>query len=54
MDVGGFMFSHMRGEFSVAVFTTPAMIILGSALLVSIPPGLRAARIAPTKAMGAH
>ena len=54
MDVGGFMFSHMRGEFSAAVFTTPAMIILGSALLVSIPPGLRAARIAPTKAMGAH
>jgi putative ABC transport system permease protein len=51
IDIGGIKFSHMLGDFSAYVFVAPMIIILTFALLVSIPPGIRAARISPTRAM---
>lgn len=54
IDVGGIAFSAFRGEVSVFVFAMPLCLLLGFALLVSIPPGLRAARIKPTQAMSSH
>ena len=54
IDVGGIAFSAFRGEVSWFVFGMPLVLLLGFALLVSIPPGIRAARIAPTKAMSSH
>ena len=54
IDVGGIAFSAFRGEVSVYVFGIPILLLLGFAILVSIPPGLRAAKIAPTRAMSSH
>lgn len=54
VDVGGIMFQTFRGELSVKVFVLPLFILIGFALLISIPPGIRAAKIAPTKAMSSH
>ena len=54
LDVGGISMSHMQGEMSSIVFSRPAITIFIFALLISIPTGLRAARISPTKAMGSH
>jgi len=51
IDIGGIKFKHMLGDFSAYVFVAPMIIILTFALLVSIPPGIRAARITPTRAM---
>jgi ABC-type antimicrobial peptide transport system permease subunit len=44
----------MKGEFSLRVFLIPMGFILGTALLIAIPPGLRAARILPRDALGSH
>ncbi|MCB1645776.1 MAG: ABC transporter permease [Pseudomonadales bacterium] len=54
IDVGGIEFSHMTGEFSFSVFMRPALMITAFALLVSIPPGIRAARVPPVAAMGSY
>ncbi len=54
LDVGGISMSHMQGEMSFIVFSLPAITIFIFALLISIPTGLRAARILPTEAMGSH
>lgn len=54
LDVGGIAFTHVRGEISPLVFVAPLMIIFFSSILVSIPPGIRAARISPVKALGSH
>ncbi len=54
IDIGGIMFSAFKGEMSFQVFFIPAVILLLFALVVSVPPGIRAARIAPTKAMSSH
>lgn len=51
IDLGGVAFSDMQGDFTASVFVRPALILLGYALLVSIPPGIRAARISPAHAM---
>jgi ABC-type lipoprotein release transport system permease subunit len=51
IDIGGIKFSHLLGDFSAYVFVAPMIIILTFALLVSVPPGIRAARISPTRAM---
>jgi len=48
------VFQHMKGEMSARVFWIPMAFILGTAVLISIPPGLRAARILPKEAMGSH
>jgi putative ABC transport system permease protein len=52
IDMGGIAFGFMTGEFSLAVFAWPALVVLLFAAAVSIPPGIRATRIAPTQAMG--
>ena len=54
VDIGGIMFSDFKGDISFNVFFIPALILLFFALIISIPPGIRAARIAPTKAMSSH
>ena len=54
IDMGGIEFQYMTGEFSVFVFAVPTALILGFSAAVSIPPGLRAARILPRDALGSH
>lgn len=54
IDMGGIHFQQLQGEFSLLVFAAPAAIILGFATIVSLPPGLRAARILPRDALGSH
>jgi putative ABC transport system permease protein len=51
IDVGGIMFSAYRGEMSWFVFGVPFLLLIFFAFIVSIPPGIRAARISPTRAM---
>lgn len=51
MDVGGIVMSHITGELSLYVLGTPLLLIILFALLISIPTGIRAARISPTQAM---
>ena len=54
MDVGGVIAESMVGEYSLFVFVAPLIIVVTSAALVSIPPGIRAARITPVAALGSH
>lgn len=54
IDVGGVMAESMIGEFSLFVFLAPLIIVVSAAALVSIPPGIRAIRITPVKALGSH
>jgi putative ABC transport system permease protein len=54
IDMGGITFQHLRGEMSARIFWIPMAFILATAVLISIPPGLRAARILPKEAMGSH
>ena len=54
IDMGGIVFQYIKGEMSARVFWIPMAFILGTAVLISIPPGLRAARILPKEAMGSH
>lgn len=51
MDLGGIIYDTMKGEMSVLVFALPAFIIIGSATLVSLLPGIRAAHITPLDAL---
>lgn len=51
MDVGGVLMSHLTGELSLYVFGAPLLLILGFAILISIPAGIRAAFNSPTEAM---
>ncbi|MFT5692621.1 MAG: putative ABC transport system permease protein [Oceanicoccus sp.] len=51
MDLGGIIYDTMKGEMNVLVFTLPAAIIVGSAALVSLLPGIRAAHITPLDAL---
>jgi putative ABC transport system permease protein len=54
IDVGGIMVSAIQGELSVFVFGIPFLLLISFALLISIPPGIRAAKISPTRAMSSH
>lgn len=54
IDMGGIQFQQMKGEFSSYVFFMPMAFIIATAALISIPPGLRAARILPRDALGSH
>lgn len=54
MDVGGVIAESLMGEISLFIFVTPLIIVVASAALVSIPPGIRAARITPVAALGSH
>ncbi|MFT4798326.1 MAG: ABC-type lipoprotein release transport system permease subunit [Candidatus Azotimanducaceae bacterium] len=51
IDVGGIMFSAYRGEMSWFVLGLPFLLLIFFAFIISIPPGIRAARISPTQAM---
>lgn len=51
MDIGGIEMSHITGELSLFVFATPLLLIILFAVVISIPAGIRAARISPTEAM---
>jgi ABC-type lipoprotein release transport system permease subunit len=54
IDVGGVIAEALLGEISLFVFVAPLLIVVVSAALVSIPPGIRAARISPVAALGSH
>ena len=54
VDVGGVSLSHMKGELSPRVFITPLYFVIITALVVCIPPALRAASVSPVKAMRSH
>lgn len=54
IDVGGIAFSAFRGEMSIPVFGIPFLLLITFALLISIPPGIRAAKISPTQAMRSY
>jgi ABC-type lipoprotein release transport system permease subunit len=54
MDIGGVIAESMVGEYSLFVFVAPLIVVVTAAALVSIPPGIRAARITPVKALGSH
>jgi ABC-type lipoprotein release transport system permease subunit len=51
IEFSGVTMSHMQGLWNVSVFIEPALIIIGSAALVSIFPARRAAKIVPVEAM---
>ena len=53
VDVGGIMFDSILGEISLLTLGFPAAFIILSAVVVSLMPGLRAARAVPTKALQA-
>jgi ABC-type antimicrobial peptide transport system permease subunit len=54
IDMSGVKFQHMKGEMSARVFWIPMVFMLATAVLISVPPGFRAARILPKEAMGSH
>ena len=54
VDMGGVVFNTMKGEMSAYVFLMPMGFMLATAALISLPPGLRAARILPRVALGSH
>jgi len=54
ISIGGIEFGYMLGDFSAYVFFVPMLILIVFALVVSIPPGIRAARISPTRAMSSQ
>ncbi len=51
MDLGGIQMSHMTGQLSFLVFSLPFALIIGFAVIISIPAGIRAALNSPTEAM---
>jgi len=53
IDMGGILFETMLGEISLFSMGLPAIVVIGSTLLVSLIPGIRAARISPLQALQA-
>lgn len=51
IDMGGVMFDHMSGEISNLTMGLPALVVVVSTVLVSLIPGVRAARISPLEAL---
>ena len=54
IDVGGVAFTHLKGELSLSTFMIPYFVLCSSAIMVSIPPGIRAARILPLDALRSY
>lgn len=52
-DMGGILFDRLLGEFSWFTMGIPALVVIGSAFVVSMVPALRAARISPIQALHA-
>ena len=53
IDMGGILFETMLGEITLFSMGLPALVVIGSTLLVSLIPGIRAARISPLQALQA-
>ena len=53
IDMGGILFESMLGEITLFSMGLPALVVIGSTLLVSLIPGIRAARISPLQALQA-
>jgi putative ABC transport system permease protein len=51
IQFGGILFDRIVGEVTVKSILSPVLVTVGSAVLVSILPAIRAARISPAKAM---
>lgn len=51
LSFAGVEFQDMYAEINIRSYVIPAVIVIASALLVSIPPALRAARTAPAASM---
>ncbi|GBE06615.1 ABC transporter permease YtrF precursor [bacterium BMS3Abin10] len=51
IEYGGYFFDTITAKITLRSLVLPAMIIFGTALIVSIWPAIRAARIIPVKAM---
>ncbi len=51
LEYGGVLFEKLLSKITLKTIWFPSVVILVSALIVSIPPALRAARISPTRAM---
>ena len=54
VDYGGMQFSRIRSSIAPGTFWIPAAVTLGTAVGVSVFPGLRAARMAPVAALRKH
>lgn len=54
IDVGGIMVERMRGAINAACFWVPTVVTLGTAMVVSVLPAIRAARVNPVQAMRTH
>ena len=53
VDMGGVSFEQMKGDFAPGVFIQPMIFMLVVAIVISLLPALRAARIMPKDALGA-
>jgi len=53
IDMGGVLFEHMSGEISWFSLGVPAIVVISSTIIVSLIPGIRAARISPLEALQA-
>lgn len=51
VDWGGFLFDTLTAKITLRSLLIPIAVIVGTAIVVSIPPALRAARIQPAKAL---
>ncbi|WP_165901864.1 ABC transporter permease [Reinekea marinisedimentorum] len=51
MEISGVVMAHMKGQWDLAVFVEPALIVIGSVALIAVFPALKAARIVPVDAM---
>ena len=54
IDLGGVSMQAMQGSMRIENFLFPLFFMLITAILISIPPGIRAARILPRDALGSH
>ncbi len=51
IDWGGFLFDTITAKVTIRSMIIPVAVIVSTAIVVSIPPGIRAAKIQPVKAM---
>ena len=54
IDLGGVVMVSMKGTMNLDNFTIPTIFMFLTAVLISVPPGLKAARILPRDALGGH
>ncbi len=51
LEYGGVLFEKLLSKITLKTIWFPSLVIMVSALVVSLPPAIRAARISPTRAM---